>query len=173
MGAAPFVPDAFAVPLRLEQPSYVLRPLTTDDAERDYDAVMSSRESLRHVFHENDPEWPADTMTLQDNRRDLRRHQEDFGKRAGFTYTVETPDGRRCLGCVYIYPCDRGVHDARVHYWVRDGEKARGLDKELGRVLRRWLKEAWPFRRPVFPGRDVPWPEWNAAKAREDRGGSR
>lgn len=162
MGAPPFVPDGFTVPLRVERAAWVLRPLTTADAERDYDAVMSSRESLRHVFLENDPEWPAESMTLQDNRRDLQRHQEDFERRAGFTYTLETPDGRRCLGCVYIYPCDRGPFDARVHYWVRDDERAQGLDEELGRFLRRWLTEAWPFRHPAFPGREVPWGEWEA-----------
>ena len=157
-----FVPDDFIVPRRVEQAGYVLRPLTTDDVEKDYDAVMSSRESLRHVFCQNDAEWPADTMTLDDNLRDLERHQEDFERRRGFTYTMETPDGLRCLGCVYIYPCRRGSYDARVHYWVRDSEKARGLEEELGVFLRQWLKEAWPFRRPAFPGREVPWREWEA-----------
>ena len=161
----PFVPDDFVVPRRIEQANYILRPLTTDDVENDYAAVMSSRESLRHIFHENDAEWPADTMTLQDNYRDLKRHQEDFQQRRGFTYTMETPDGRRCLGCLYIYPCRRGRYDAQVHYWVRDREKARGLEEELGAFLRRWLNEAWPFKSPVFPGRDLSWEDWNALQS--------
>lgn len=158
----PFVPEDFIVPQRVERTNFILRPLSTNDVEKDYDAVMSSRENLRHVFCENDAEWPADAMTLQDNLRDLKRHQEDFERRRGFTYTMETPDGRRCLGCVYVYPCDRGSYDARVHYWVRDSEKALGLEEELGAFLWLWLKEAWPFLRPVFPGREVSWRDWEA-----------
>jgi hypothetical protein len=156
-----FVPEDFVVPQRIEQPNYVLRPLTTNEVEKDYDAVMSSKESLRHIFGEND-DWPADDMTLQDNFRDLERHQRDFGQRRGFTYTVETPDGQRCQGCVYIYPSPKTGYDARVHYWVRDSVKAQGIDEELGTFLRQWLREIWPFQHPIFPGRDVPWQDWEA-----------
>jgi hypothetical protein len=163
--ATPFVPDEFEVPLRIEQPGYVLRPLTVGDVEHDYDAVMSSVESLRHVFRDGDG-WPADDMTLQDNLRDLEMHQGHFEQRVGFTYTVETPDGGRCLGCVYVYPAERGGYDARVNYWVRDSDKARGLDDELGAFLRLWLRDAWPFARVAFPGREIPWPEWEALERR-------
>ncbi len=65
-----FVPADFSVPERVETKDYVLQKLTTNDAELDLDAVMSSKESLRQIFCEND-DWPADDMTLQDNRRDL------------------------------------------------------------------------------------------------------
>lgn len=161
MAATGFVPDDFAPPRRIEQANYVLRPLTTHDVVNDYDAVMSSKESLRHVFRDGGG-WPADDMTLQDNYRDLEEHQRDFGQRSGFTYTMETPDGQRCLGCVYIYPCQRGEYDAQVHYWVRDSVKAQGLEDELGAFLRRWLRDVWPFRHPVFPGRDMSWRDWAA-----------
>ncbi len=162
--AALFVPEDFVVPTRVEREGYVLRPLTTRDVDKDYEAVMSSRESLRHVFAEYDAEWPADDMTLEDNYRDLARHQHDFETRSGFTYTMEVPDGSRCLGCVYIYPCHRGPYDARVHYWVRDREKAQGLEEVLGAFLHQWLADVWPFRRPVFPGRDLSWQAWEALK---------
>lgn len=160
----PFVPDDFVIPRRIEQANYVLRPLTTEDVENDYEAVMSSRENLCHIFCENDPGWPAEGMTLQDNYRDLERHQQDFEQRKGFTYTVETQDGRLCLGCVYIYPCRRGNYDASVHYRVRDSVKQHGLESELGVFIRQWLIDAWPFHRPVFPGRDLPWREWEDLK---------
>ena len=158
-----FVAGDFVVPQRVEQANYVLRPLTVADVENDYDAVMSSKESLRHIFREDD-EWPADTMTLQDNFRDLERHQKDFEQRNGFTYTMETPDAQRCLGCVYLYPCRRGEYDAQVHYWVRDSVKAQGLEDELGAFLRQWLRDVWPFQHPVFPGRDVSWRDWETLK---------
>ena len=156
-----FVSGDFVVPQRIEQANYVLRPLTTKDVENDYDAVMSSQESLRHIFREADEaEWPADNMTLQDNYRDLEQHQKDFEQRNGFTYTMETPDAQRCLGCVYIYPCQRGGYDAQVYYWVRDSVKVQGLEKELSVFLRQWLRDVWPFKHPVFPGRDVSWQDW-------------
>ncbi len=158
-----FVAADFVVPLRVEQAVYCLRPLTTADVEKDYEAVMSSKESLRQIFRQQD-EWPADTMTLQENYRDLERHQQEFAQRQGFTYTVETPTGDRCLGCVYIYPCSVDGYDAQVFYWVRDSEKAHGLEAELGTFLRQWLAEVWPFQRPVFPGRDLSWPAWQARK---------
>jgi len=163
-----FVPAAFAVPLRVEQSGYVLRPLTVDDVEHDYGAVMSSVESLRHVFRAQD-DWPADDMTLEDNLRDLARHLHDFEQRAGFTYTVETPGGARCLGCVYIYPTGRGAYDARVHYWVRDSERARGLDDTLGAFLGQWLRNDWPFSRVAYPGREISWEAWEALEATSER----
>jgi hypothetical protein len=159
----PFVPAEFVVPQRVEQGSYVLRPLTTADVELDYDAVMSSKASLRQIFREHD-DWPAETMTLEENYRDLERHQTDFDQRQGFTYTVTTPAGDRCLGCVYLYPCQRGGYDAQVYYWVRDSVKAQGIEAELDAFLRQWLRQVWPFQRPVFPGRDVSWLAWEALK---------
>ncbi len=156
-----FVPHEFLVPQRIEQATFVLRPLTTADAEKDYAAVMSSKERLRQIFREHDA-WPAEQMTLHENYRDLERHQTDFAQWHGFTYTVETPAGDACLGCVYIYPCHRGDHDAQVYYWVRDSVTAHGLEAELGAFLRHWLRAAWPFQQPAFPGRDIAWHAWDA-----------
>ncbi len=158
-----FVPADFSVPERVETKDYVLRKLTTNDAELDLDAVMSSKESLRQIFCEND-DWPADDMTLQDNRRDLQEHEEEFDLRKGFAYTVVTPNEDRCLGCVYLYPWFGLRYDVQVYYWVRDSEKARGLDGKLGNFLRKWIEESWPFNTPVFPGRDLSWEEWEAFK---------
>ena len=148
------------VPQRIEQRSFVLRPLTTVDVDKDYAEVMSSKASLRQIFREDD-DWHAEQMTLQENKRDLERHQADFEQRHGFTYTVETPAGDACIGCVYIYPAPCGDYDARVYYWVRDSVKAQGVEAALGAFLRQWIREVWPFQQPVFPGRDVSWQAWN------------
>ncbi|MBV7337457.1 GNAT family N-acetyltransferase [Chloroflexi bacterium TSY] len=133
--------------------------MTTDDVEQDFEAVMSSKESLRQIFAPND-DWPADEMTLQDNYNDLQRHESDFDQRVGFTYTVVTVNEQSCLGCVYIYPSPTKQHDARVYYWVRDSAKPQELDKKLGDFLHHWVADAWPFHNPVFPGREISWAEW-------------
>mgnify|MGYP001564526724 CR=1 FL=1 len=156
----PFVPTEFVVPLRVEQAGYTLSPLTTAHVDKDYEAVMSSRESLRHIFCEYDTTWPKGSMTLTDNYRDLARHQQEFDERQAFAYTMETPDGQSCIGCVYIYPCQRGNYDAQVYYWVIDRVKPDGLEADLDEFLHRWLKETWPFELPVFPGRGISWQEW-------------
>ena len=82
----------------------------------------------------------------------LDRHS-DRRLSAGIWETLTVPDGTRCLGYVYIYPAGPGAYDACVHYWVRDSEKALGLDDRLGAFLRRWLREACPFEKVAWPGR--------------------
>ena len=84
-------------------------------------------------------------MTLDDNRRDLERHAQDFAAREGFTYTVLDPASRAVIGCVYIYPAENGRHDAAVTSWVRASHAE--LDLALRRLVSRWLSESWPFER--------------------------
>ena len=91
--------------------------------------------------------WPHE-MSLAENLADLERHAHEFAERAGFTYTVldETDD---VVGCVYIYPCDDGVHDAFVLSWVRESQAPN--DGDLRRVVAEWLtSDAWPFARPLY-----------------------
>ncbi|MCU0975462.1 MAG: hypothetical protein MUC71_04025 [Steroidobacteraceae bacterium] len=30
-------------------------------------------------------------------------------------------------------------------------------DERLSKAVRGWVEEAWPFERPAYPGRDIPW----------------
>ena len=59
------VPDDFGLPQVLETARMRLRPLTINDAVKDYDAVMTSEERLRKVY---DPggEWPLGLTLEQD-----------------------------------------------------------------------------------------------------------
>jgi hypothetical protein len=78
-----FVPNNFKRPQKIVQAHFILHPLTTKEVEKDYDAVMSSRESLRHIFYENSAGWPEEDMKLEDNYRDLEKHQQDFKNAKG------------------------------------------------------------------------------------------
>ena len=157
----PFVSDDFAVPLGVETPDFILRKLTTAVNHLDYEAVMSSKESLRRIFSADD-EWPHDGMTLEENYQDLLGHEEDFAQRRGFTYTVLSPAEDSCWGCVYIYRWQGEQYDAQVYYWVRNLVKPMGLEEKLGNFLHQWLAETWPFRAPAFPGRKIAWETWAA-----------
>ena len=157
----PIVPDNFDVPGVLETPRMRLRPLTVDDAEKDYEAVISSEHRLRTVFRP-DGEWP-DGLTLKENVMELGWHQTEFGLRTSFAYTVMTLDESAVLGCMYIYPCHHDKYDVQVTMWVRESEADTGLDQHLYETVTKWIDEVWPFSSPVYPGRTVPWTDGDFA----------
>lgn len=159
--SASLVPDAFDVPQTFTAEAYRLEVLTPAVAELDYDAVMSSRERLRDVFAPDDS-WPAQNMTLAENVADLRKHETEFRARAAFAYTMLSPARDECLGCVYIYPATVSDYDCEMYLWVRDS--ARHLDETLHHDMRAWLEASWPFTRPAFPGRAIPWSKWSGRR---------
>ena len=67
------------------------------------------------------------------------------------------PEGRVCLGCVYIWPLADLVDsnpdvlnevsegDAVVGFWVREDRLADGLEALLVETLERWLADPWRF----------------------------
>lgn len=90
-------------------------------------------------------------MSLAETAGDLTRHARDFADRTGFAYTVLDPASGEVIGCVYFYPPRRDGYDVDVRSWVR-ADRAE-LDQPLHDVIRRWLPEAWPFRRPDYAER--------------------
>jgi hypothetical protein len=153
------VPDEFVVPRELAGEGFLLRPLGVRDLVQDYDAVMSSVARLRHTFGPGDP-WPEDDLTLEQDLVDLGWHQKEFERRSSFAYTVVSPDGAQCLGCVYLYPSEKRGHDVKVFLWVRASHAE--LDAMLYATVRSWLARDWPFERPAFPGREIDWSAWAA-----------
>ncbi len=143
-------PPRGSAPHGMRTDRLVLRPLRASDAERDYDAVISSAAELRRC---RGSEWPRDGFTLAENRSDLECHEREHETGAAFTYTVLAPDEARCLGCVYIVPvwpeaaplCGAAACAACVGFWVRTSEWANDLDRHLLAALRGWLAAEWPF----------------------------
>ena len=148
-----FLPDDFEVPALLETDCFRLRMLSVDDVEKDYEAVIESRELLHTMF--GGP-WPRPGFTLEENLADLERHQQEFLNRKAFAYTVVSLDETKVLGCLYINPCPPEVNgpDATVHMWVRQTEYDKGLDKVLFDTVKDWIKTDWPFRKVIYPGRE-------------------
>ena len=153
------IPDNFIVPLELNLPELILRKLTPFYTELDYEAVMSCKKHLRQVFAKEDT-WPADNLTLEEDRLDLIWHEDEFSRRSSFTYTVLSPSAERLLGAVYIFPPQLAEYDAEVYLWIREDELINGFDKLLYRATKDWLSKSWPFTNPAFPGRDIPWKDW-------------
>ena len=121
----PLVAPDFTVPERLECDGYMLRMLSIDDLELDYEAVTASTERLKGLFDPNST-WP-EGLTRRDDLVDLGWHEREFTLRHSFAYTVIALGGVRCLGCCYIFPSNVPGADASVFYWVRAGSTTRSL----------------------------------------------
>jgi hypothetical protein len=158
-----WLPDDFAHPVRVPVPGSALhlRPIKEADTALDYPAVMGSRERLWVIFG---PAWawPAETMTLEEDRLDLRRHEEEIAAHQSFNYALLDEEETEILGCVYIDPPERAGSDGEVSWWVVDrlvgGEAERALDV----LVPQWIAADWPFRQPRYLGRDITWQDWLA-----------
>ncbi|GMN04278.1 hypothetical protein [Erythrobacter sp. MTPC3] len=148
-----FTPPVTSVPAPLQTGEFSFTVLEPSLAERDYDAVMSSRQRLRQVFRKDDS-WPRDTMTLDANAKDLARHEREFQLQEAFAYAVLSPCQSRYIGCVYIDPTDLPGFGCEAYLWVHDSEIA--LDAALFQVTQEWLQGEWGFDRAAFPGRNMP-----------------
>lgn len=158
------ITDADApVPTSLATAEFTLRPITADDAEIDFAAVVETREHLR-LWEQST--WPADDFTVEENREDLvgleQRHSED----RAYTYTVLDPSGTESLGCVYVFPTtasfltkaavtpvsgDRWDDvEAVVYFWARLSRMQSGMDGRLLDALREWFARDWKLDRTVY-----------------------
>jgi hypothetical protein len=156
-----FVPPDFEIPELLETDRFRIRPLTIHDLVKDYDAVMTSREYLWEQFGQAWG-WPKEDLTLEQDLIDLASHQKEAQRRSSFAYAVMRPDERVQLGCLYIFPSHKQGVDATAALWVRASEVAGDLDQVLYGTVRRWLADRWPFVRVAWPGRELPWDQYDA-----------
>ena len=166
----PYFPPDRPVPAGFQTNRLYLEPLQPQHGQRDYDAVMESREQLR-LWSGQD--WPADNFTLAENLQDLRWHWQEHQKRIAFTYTVLDPSRQVCLGCVYMRPLDEliahnpqklaaaGEDETLVRFWVRSTQLKGDLQAHLLRGLIQWLKDQWSFSRVLFETREVNDPQVN------------
>ncbi|MBN2054238.1 GNAT family N-acetyltransferase [bacterium] len=152
-GTGAFLPADYPIPPGFETARYHVRPLLAADAVKDYEAVMESVDIIHAALLSG--RWPADTFTLEQNRRDLAVKERRAAQRRSFTYTIVTPDEERVLGCIYI---NKGIGgpDAAVFLWIRRSAQEDGFDAEVEASVRTWIEEKWPFRRVVYPGRQEP-----------------
>jgi hypothetical protein len=143
-----FVPDDFEPPRAFRGPGFRLEPLGPDHNERDYEAWTSSM-SLIQSTPGDWGGWPH-PMTLRENLRDLEMHAGEFERREAFTYSVL--DGEEVIGCLYIYPDEKGTTDAYVSSWVTESRSE--MDVTVWRAVTDWLESEWPFREFRYASRN-------------------
>lgn len=155
-----FVPADVKVPPSLQHEHFRMRMLTVNDVVKDYDAVMSSIEHLNEMFPGST--WPSKDFTFEQNLIDLGWHQKEFQKRSSFAYTVVSLDEHQVIGCVYINPTTKGDYDAEITMWVRTSVLKHGLDAIVFDSVKSWMSNDWPFQKVAYPGREIPWTEWES-----------
>ena len=151
------------VPTGLRTDEFVLRPITADDAERAYAALMETRDDLR-LWEQST--WPADDFTVEANRDDLVGLERRHAEHRAFTYTVVDPDDTQALGCVYVFPTSAAFLtkatvtpvgddawadvDAVVYFWARRSRMEQGMDERLLASLRPWFRDEWKTDATVY-----------------------
>ncbi|USQ79481.1 N-acetyltransferase [Ornithinimicrobium faecis] len=147
-----FVPAGFEPPRSLTTDRFRLEPLGPQHNEADRAAWMSSVEHIRATPGYPDGSWPRpEGMSLEDNLKDLTRHEAHFEAAKGFTFTVLDPRDNDVIGCVYLYPTKEEGHDVSVQSWVRASHA--DLDGPLADALVAWIDADWPWERPYRYGR--------------------
>ena len=145
--ATPWSPH-FDPPVLLETDRVRLEPLAPRHAELDFEALMGSREHLQRTLHWGD--WPRKDFTLDENRQDLQRHWDEFERREAYAYTVLSPDGARCIGCIYLNPIELpdlpdGERAGMLALWVVEDELESDLDRHLAQSVLAWFEGEWPL----------------------------
>lgn len=163
MANVTFIPASFSIPADLETERIRLRMLTVNDVVKDYDAVVSSTDHLQATFS-NGSSWPIG-LTLEQNFIDLGWHQKEFQRRSSFAYTVVSLDEKRVLGCLYVHAFNAGGYDAEITLWVRTDMLETGLDQHLFESVKNWIARDWPFNKVAYPGRDMPFSEFNVLRS--------
>lgn len=138
-----------------------LRPIRATDVDLDMLAVMGSQERLWSIFGEAWG-WPPATMTAEQDRQDLARHEAEMERHESFNYALFDTGETQLLGCVYIDPPEKAGADAEISWWVADWLVGGPIERALDDLVPRWIAQAWPFTRPRFIGRDLSWPAWLA-----------
>lgn len=140
--------DGFEHPERVELATgHHLRPIRADDVDIDYPAVMGSRERLWAKYGATWG-WPRDSMSYEEDKADLARHEAEIAAHETFNYAVLDNRESKLLGCIYIDPPESGSPartDAVVSWWVIDEVVGSELERALDDFLPRWLAGRWNF----------------------------
>ena len=164
-----WLPEDFEHPVRADLPTgQHLRPIRADDVDVDFPAVMGSRDRLWRIYGEAWG-WPPATMTVEEDRADLARHEREIAAHESFNYALLDEDETVLLGCVYVDPSEKAADadaDAEVSWWVVDRLVGTEVERALDAFVPAWLAERWPLRRPRYVGRDLSWAGWSALPER-------
>lgn len=156
----PWLPPDFTHAVRVDvDAEHHLRPIRASDVDLDMVAVMGSQARLWSIFG---PawEWPSASMTREQDRADLARHQAEIEAHESFNYALFDTAESKLLGCVYIDPPEKSGADAEISWWVVDELVGSTTETALDELVPHWIVTTWPFESARYIGRDIPWAQW-------------
>lgn len=157
-----WLPAGWEHPTRVELATgHHLRPIKASDVDLDMVAVMGSQARLWSIYGEAWG-WPPATMTAEQDREDLARHEAEIERHESFNYALFDTGETQLLGCVYIDPPVKVGADAEVSWWVVDLLVGGPVESAMDAFVPLWLEREWPFERVRHIGRDLTWSEWAA-----------
>ena len=157
-----WLPEDFEHPLRVDLGTgHHLRPIRAIDVDVDMPAVMGSQPRLWSIYGKAWG-WPPATMTAEQDREDLARHEAEQEAHESFNYALFDDAETELIGCCYIDPTDKPGGDADISWWVREEYVGSDLQRTLDEFIPRWIAQAWPFQAPRYVGRDLSWDDWLA-----------
>jgi RimJ/RimL family protein N-acetyltransferase len=160
--ATPWLPEDWTHPTRVDlSTGHHLRPIRATDVDLDMVAVMGSQERLWSIYGQAWG-WPPATMTAEQDREDLARHESEIEKHESFNYALFDTGETELLGCVYVDPPEKVGADAEISWWVVDHLVGGPVEAALDELIPRWILDRWPLERPRYVGRDLTWAEWLA-----------
>lgn len=160
--SAPWLPPDFVHPTRVPVAfGHHLRPIRGSDVDLDMVAVMGSQPRLWQTYGRAWG-WPPASMTREQDRVDLARHEDEMERHLSFNYAMFDADETALLGCVYIDPPEKTGADAEISWWVVDECVGTELEAALDALVPRWIAADWPFTGPRYVGRDLSWDDWLA-----------
>ena len=136
-----------------------LRPIRETDVDLDMVAVMGSQARLWSIFGAAWG-WPSASMTHEQDRADLARHEAEVEAHESFNYAFFDAAESALLGCVYIDPPEKTGADAEICWWVVDELVGTATEAGLDELVPRWIATSWPFENPRNIGRDIAWTHW-------------
>jgi hypothetical protein len=140
-----------------------LLPCAPQWVTQDIEAVRISRDRLRHLFRPDD-NWPGEHLSEDDDSADLAWHAAEFEAGRSFAYHLFDPGLRTCLGCLYLYPTRSPQHDGEAYLWTRSdlpADQATAIESEV----MAWVATGWSFSALAWPGRRVPFDQWDGEQA--------
>jgi hypothetical protein len=160
MPSSPWLPDDWQHPQRVELGTgHHLRPIRASDVDLDMPAVMGSQERLWSIYGQAWG-WPPASMTAEEDRVDLARHEAEIEAHESFNYALFDAAETQLLGCVYIDPPEKVGADAEISWWVVDPLVGTPVEAALDELVPKWIARDWPLTRPRYVGRDLSWQEW-------------
>ena len=158
-----WLPDDFEHPRHVDLGTgHHLRPIRAEDVDLDMPAVMGSQERLWSVYGEAWG-WPPATMTAEQDREDLARHEAEQEAHESFNYALLDDAETELIGCCYIDPPEKqAVPTPRSPGGSATSTSGRSSSAALDAFVPRWIASVWPFEAPRYVGRDLTWAEWIA-----------